>query len=900
MTTDQRPDPDDLLRIVNRLQARENRGILRVFFGMAAGVGKTYAMLKAARQRKAEGLDVVVGIVETHGRTETAALLEGLTVIPRKRIEYRGTQLEELDLDAILARKPAIVLVDELAHTNAPGSRHLKRWQDVLELLDAGMDVYTTMNVQHLESRKETLEQIAGVTIHETVPDSVLEQAAQIDLVDIAPAELLARLREGKVYLGPQADMAQRNFFQEDRLTALREMALRYTAEKVDHELRELRAAKEEPRAWKPVERLLVAISHSPYSEGLIRAAKSRAFELNVPWVALNVNTGTPLNDKDGLQLSRNIALAHNLGAEVVTIAETDIVSAVHRVALEKGVTQIIIGRPTRRWFRDRVTGGTLLERLLREETGLDVHVARREKPREKRRRFSWSVPKAETGLSHYWYTFWIVAGVAVATGVAQPFLGYKATGFPFLLSVMGISLFTSVGPILFASVLSALVWDFFFIPPAGTFHITSVDDIVMCLSFFFAAVVTGALTHRIRRREHLLRGQTERMELLYEFAREVAERGEKKGYLPNIASRLGFILHGTVMFFLPDPKGDLELIGSGDQQFTDEKRIAVARWAFDHRLPAGWSTDTLGGAAALYLPMVASNRAVGVLGFLPGKRGLLLAEEMNLLRSVADQLAVSVERERLIHVEEEAKRLELSEKLHQATLSSVSHELRTPITALIGTTGALKNPEVWKNERLRTQMLDDVSGSAERLNEVVGNLLDMSRIESGRMELRKEWHDLSEIVSFTLRSLGDRLRNHPVTTRFAPDLPLLRADFHLLEQAVRNLLTNAALYTPAGAAIEINAAVHAGRVHLTVGDEGPGIAAEQKARIFEKFYRVPGTPPGGTGLGLSIAKAVVEAHGGVIFVEDRRPKGSTFSIVLPIEKTPPMIEDHGSPDPTH
>ncbi len=468
-TEPNRPDPDALLAAIKRSEASQHGGRLWIFFGMAAGVGKTYAMLKAAQERLKDGVDVVVGVVETHGRSETDALLAGLPVIARKALEYRGVTLQEMDLDAILARKPSLVLVDELAHTNAPGVRHPKRWHDVAEILDSGIDVYTTVNVQHIESRKESVETITGIAIRESVPDSILERAEQIILIDITPAELLKRLEEGKIYLGERAETALQNFFKEDRLTALREMALRLTAEKVDNELQSLTAGKGSDRAWKPSERLMVAVSHSPYSAELIRATRRLAFGLDAPWIGVNVDTGQPLSEEDRATLARNLALVRELGGEVITTAEADTGAALKRIAHQRSVTQLIIGRPTRRWLRDTVHGGTLLDQLARESGTFDVHVLRTDwGPGAKApKRWPFGV---EAGIPKYALAAIAVAAIALISWLVAPVLGYRAVGFLFLLTVLSISMFLSLGPVLFAAVVSALIWDFFFIPPLAHF----------------------------------------------------------------------------------------------------------------------------------------------------------------------------------------------------------------------------------------------------------------------------------------------------------------------------------------------------------------------------------------------------------------------------------------------
>jgi two-component system sensor histidine kinase KdpD len=640
MNRDERPNPDALLKAIKKEEAQAARGKLRVFLGMAAGVGKTYAMLKAAQDRLKEGVAVVIGVVETHGRAETQALLEGLPVISKKKLEYRGTPLEEMDLDTILARKPQLVLVDELAHTNAPGSRHPKRWQDVIELLDAGVDVYTTINVQHLESRKDAVEGITGVVIRETVPDSILERAAQVDLIDLSPADLLKRLREGKVYLGEKAQLALENFFKEDRLTALREIALRLTAERVDVELQGMAALLERRTAWNANERLMVAVSPSPHSERNIRATRRLAFTLGAPWIAAYIDTGVILADQDRANLTHNLDLVRELGGEVVTSTDPDIAGALQRIARQKNVSHLVMGRPYRHWWRDLTNRGTLLDRLVRQNSEVDVHVIRVEKESSPRRKHK-PLPGFGSPLTSYAYVFTLILTVMLISFGLQPLIGYRAVGFLFLLAVLILSLFMSLGPIFFAAVLSALLWDYLFIPPPGTFFIRQPEDVAMTIVYFLVALIAGTLTHRMRSRERLLRREEERLQVLYELVREIAGSGRRKDYLQNVADLLGRYMDGHCAILLKETDGSLQPATRLPSVTSDnEKEQAVARWALDNGKPAGWSTDTLASAEALYLPLRDSAGPVGVFLFKPkDPRRKLLPDEENIMQAAVQQL---------------------------------------------------------------------------------------------------------------------------------------------------------------------------------------------------------------------------------------------------------------------
>ncbi|MGZ3816066.1 MAG: ATP-binding protein, partial [Bdellovibrio sp.] len=889
--SDQRPDPDKLLAALKAEEKKQTSANLRVFLGMSPGVGKTYAMLQAAQSRLKEGVDVVVGIVETHGRSETALLAEKLPSVPRRKLAYRGVELEEMDLDQVLKRKPKLVLVDELAHTNIPGSRHPKRYQDVLEMLAAGIDVYTTVNVQHLESRKDIVEQITGVPVKESVPDSILEQASQIELIDITPAELLKRLKEGKVYLGDRAERAAQAFFKADNLTALREIALRVTAERVDQELQQYRETSQGTGPWQTNERLMVAISYSPHSEKLIRATRRLAYNLDAPWIAVYIDTGIKLNTKDQAQLSKNITLARELNAEVITSTDIDITNALRRIARQKNVTQIVVGRPQRRWFLDFITGGSLLELLVEKNSDIDIHVIRHDGSGI--RRIS-GLPKLQfsTGFYPYWFAFWGMAGIALFSAFAEPFIGYRAVGYAFLLGVLVVGLFSTIGPTIFSATLSAVLWNFLFIPPRFNFSIQEPSDVILCLAYFIVAIILGYLTNRIRTHEKILREREDRSNALYEISQDIASSPSKDEFLEKVAVRVENILPGDCWIIVRSRDGKLKL----DEQkkyspHINEKDRAVATWAFESGKPAGWSTDTLSNSKSLYIPLKTPNESVGVLVFHPTTKGRLNLEQENLLYTIARQLAVSLERhffEKRLH---ESQRLEESEKLHQTLLNSISHEMRTPLTAIIGIANALhdiKNNQVKESvESLSEQLLE----ASDRLNRVIENLLDMTRLNSGVLALKLEWHDLHDLVGVTLKKLEKILSHHFVQTDIPADLPLIKVDFRFLEHALSNLLLNAATYSSPQTKIKISADIFDSFIRIFVDDEGPGIPDELHAKVFEKFFRVPGTPVGGTGLGLSIVKSITEAHGGKVMVLNKKEGGAQFIIALPYQKPPSIPE---------
>lgn len=652
MDEEKRPQPDELLKSIEAEEVKNRRGKLYIFLGMSAGVGKTYAMLEMAHKNIKEGIDVIIGIIETHQRPETEALLKGLSIVPRKKISYRGNTFEEMDLDAILTRKPTIVLVDELAHTNIPGSRHQKRWNDVVELLDAGINVYTTLNIQHLESRKEDIELMTGIQIRETVPDPILEQANQIELIDITPIDLIQRLKEGKVYVGDIAKVALENFFQVDMLTVLRQILFKVASEKVNADISDVKTIQEIHNLWHASDQLMVAMSQSPTSKSLIRSARRIAFNLNTSWCAVYINTGLSLTDKEKECLEDTIALARDLGAEVIVAADTDIVSALSQIARRKGVSQIIIGRPKPKSILDIIRGKkTFLERLLEEIEGIDIHILSEKKP---------SNDKQKAGiirsLNHYHSSGKTIASVAgimvVVAGISSmllSYIGYQSVGFLFLVAVLIISLFASPLLIFAAAAISAFIWNFFFIPPIGTIRITKPEDLIMCVAYATTAVITGILTYRLQQQKRLIRMRETHNAALYEISAIIASAQDRTSCIKNIKEKLQILLGGIITVIVKQETGIIENNNGDDKKnLLDEKEWAVAQWVFDKRKPAGWTTDTLASAAALYVPLNAKEEIVGVFAYSPENRSRQLSfEEENFLTAVTRHIALYLENER-------------------------------------------------------------------------------------------------------------------------------------------------------------------------------------------------------------------------------------------------------------
>jgi len=900
MTEPQRPDPDVLLAEIQREARAAKRGQLRIFFGMCPGVGKTYAMLRAAQQRKAEGIDLVVGLVETHGRTETESLLAGLPVIPRKSLEHRGVTLTEMDLDALLARRPQLALVDELAHTNVLGSRHPKRYQDVLELLDAGIDVYTTLNVQHLESRVDVVRKIIGVSVRETVPDSVVDQAAEIELIDLTPEQLRRRLAEGKVYLGERADAAAQNFFREENLTALREMALRCTAERVDQELRDVMRAKRISGVWQSGQRLAVAVGPSPFSGSLIRWTRRIAAAMDAPWVAIYVETPDVLTEDEKIRLTNNLSLARQLGAEVVMTRGDDVADAMLEAAREESVTQLVVGRPAGHPLMEWLRGGSLVSKLMRRSGDIDIHVIRAETGK----------PRAHLLTGRHWGTgqareySWGAAAVVAVTLVSwflKELTGYQAVGILYLLCVTMLATVMSRRVVLFAAALSSLLWDYLFIPPPFTFRVSSLQDQLMLGMYFIVVVVVGRVTNRLRVREAAERMREQHTKALNRLLEGIAASTSLEEGLRRTVAELDavFNAHAVVLLDTSDGK-QLNPIPHPASTFQpDEREFGVAAWAFEKQQVAGCFTDTLPNAAAMYLPLVTSKGPLGILGMNFGERATLPLDEREMLETFAAQIAALVERYRLIEGANQARLTAESERLHRTLLDSVSHELKTPLAVIEAATDGLDVQLAGGAVPLAKTFLDEIKEANQRLGRVVSNLLDMTRIETGRLPLNPEWCEPAEL----LHSTADQLRNEISAKRIqiiaSKDLPLVRLDVGLMEQALCNLLTNAAAYSPAGSPIRLAAHMDGQTLVLRVIDRGIGLAPGEEKKVFGKFYRGANARPGGTGLGLSIVLGFVRAHHGEVSAENNPDGGATFTIRLPVETARPT-EEHEPDDSNH
>jgi len=886
MADEERADPDVLLAAIQRQEASAKRGKLKVFLGMSAGVGKTYAMLEAAQKQRLTGRDVVIGYVETHGRKETEKLTEGLPLVPRKKIEYRGVLLEDMDVDAVLERKPQLALVDELAHTNAPGLRHTKRYQDIQELLEAGIDVATTLNVQHVASRADIVRQISGATVQEIVPDTVLDQA-EIELVDLLPDELLKRLDEGKVYLPDRAEAALFNFFREGNLTSLREMALRLTAERVGQDVRDYMQAMQIAGPWKSGHRLLVAVSPSPYSEKMVRWTRLLAASLNCPWIALYVETPRALSDAQQEQLTMNLALARELGAETITTTDSDIVRGLLRVSRQHNVTQIVVGKsnesPLLFWR------SPILSRLFRESGDIDIHVVRADKDQRHPLRHAY-LTAGKPSIAQYLLAAGVVAGMAILNGILNPLIGNRTVALSFLMAVVGLALFVGRGPVLAAATLSALIWNYFFLPPRFTLFIRSLDDAMMFGMYFAVAIVLGQLVARIRSQEIAERQREERATALYLLNRELAEARTLDDIVSRVVDHVTRLFNAPVAVLLPpgSGSGSLPQPHKSSTYTPSEKELSVATWAFQHNRSAGKSTDNLPLADALYLPLRTREQTLGVIAIQLASP--LTIHQRNLLEAFTAQIALALDRARLQEASEKAKILAESERLGNALLNSISHEIRTPIAAISSAASGLTE-SVQAGSQFQGAMIAEIQQATGRLNRLVSNLLDMTRVESGHIRPKLDWCDIADLIHVTHKQATTELARHDVTTDIAPGLPLVRADFVLLQQALSNILLNAAVHTPPGTPVQLVARTADDSLVLTVNDSGPGLPPDAPERVFDKFYRAPSAPAGGTGLGLSIAKGFIEAQGGSITAGNRPGGGASFSIRLPLS-SPPLPEE--------
>jgi two-component system, OmpR family, sensor histidine kinase KdpD len=888
----QRPDPDALLAQVQSQQRKDARGKLRIYFGASAGVGKTYAMLAAARKLHAEGRPVLVGVLETHGRAETAALLEGLDTLSQKQIAYRGKTLSEFDLDAALERHPELILIDELAHSNAPGSRHPKRWQDVEELLEAGINVFSTVNVQHLESLNDVVGGITGVRVAETVPDTVFDAADEVVMVDIPADELLTRLKSGKVYQQQQADRASKNFFRKGNLIALRELALRRTADRVEDDVRAYRVEKSIDTVWKTGGALLACVGPRAGNEHVVRSTARLAGQLGADWHAVYVETPSlqrlPAERRE--QTLVTLRLAEELGASTEVLAGNDIAEAIVNYARDHNLSKIVMARAHTNWpWR-----ASHIRRIAAKAPDIDVleigDAGRGKVSATLARRGEAAWTGTLNGGNHRLWAYAVAAGGSIAAALAiSPMLGLldlANIAMLFLLVVLLVAFKLGRGPSVLATCVSVGCFDFFFVPPRFTFAVADLQYLVTFAVMLAVGLITGHLTSGLRFQAHVAAHRERRSRALYEFARELSGALQTEQVFDTTRDFIQRTFRAQAILLLPDLDGHLQASAADGTPVQPD--VGVAQWAFDHAEGAGMGTDTLPASPFFYLPLVAPMRTRGVLAIAPEhQRWILIPEQRKQLDTFAALAAIALERVHYIEVAQNALISMESERLRNSLLSALSHDLRTPLTLLVGLSESLvrAKPVLPQAQIDTAKVLHD---EALRMSALVGNLLDMARIQSGEVKLNTQWQSPEELVGSSLNICASLLREHIVSTSMPADVPLVRFDAVLIERVLCNLLENAAKYTPARSRIDVSASRHGAWLTLTVSDDGPGVPHGQEEAIFEKFTRGEReSAKSGVGLGLAICRAIVEAHGGKITVGRSDMGGAAFIVALPLAHPP-------------
>ncbi len=884
-----RPSPEALLKAA----PEDGRGRLKVFLGAAPGVGKTYEMLSQARRRKLEGADAVIGVVETHGRVETDLLTKSFEKIAKKRTAYKGHVLAEMDLDAILQRKPQLVLVDELAHTNVEGSRHPKRYLDVEELLAAGIDVYTTLNVQHLESLNDVVAKITRVRVHETVPDSIFDRANEVELVDLTPEDLQQRLREGKVYVPEMAERAAQNYFQPGNITALRELALRRTAQRVDDQMVTYMRAHAIQGPWEAGERVLVCVGEHPDSVALVRYARRLSDRLRAGWAALYVETAGArrFTDAERGRIAEALRVAERLGGQAVTIPADDIAGGILDYAHANNFTHIVTAAARPAWWRDWL-GGSVTQQLVRRAGDISLHIVPAQlvramkgaspRPRLLRPEFG----QASDGKAYLGSFAMVMAALAFGLLLQRENIGASNIGLVFLTAVLTSAVTYGLWPALFAVAVSALAYNFFFFQPLYTFTIADPANAIAVFFFGFAAIVAGNLAARVRAQAMMARDRAAMTENLYAFSRKLAGVFTLDDLLWATAFHIAQMLKVRVVILLPEGESIAVRAGYPPEDTLDAADMAAAKWVWDHATPAGRGADTLPGARRLFLPMRTGRGMVGVVGLdKDGTGPILSSDERRLFDALADQASLAIERILLAADVDRTRFAAESERLRAALLTSISHDLRTPLASILGSATSLKDQRGALDQAAETELLATIQEEAERLNRFIGNLLDMTRLESGALAPRLEPTDIGDVIGSALHRAARVLERHRIAMELAADLPPLRLDPVLFEQVLFNLLDNAAKYAPAGSTIALRSFAEGREAVLTVTDEGAGIPPADLERIFDKFYRVQAADRqrAGTGLGLPICRGFIEGMGGTITAGNRTEgHGAVFTIRLP------------------
>ena len=936
---DTRPNPDQLLKKINEEAEKQKRGRLKIFFGACAGVGKTFAMLNAARNLQLENFDVIVGIVETHGRAGTAAQLTGLTVLPLKTLNYRGRELPEFDLDGALAHKPALILVDELAHSNVEGSRHPKRWQDIEELLLAGIDVYSTLNVQHLESLNDIVGQITGIRVTETIPDKVFDMADEVTLVDLPAEELLQRLQEGKVYQAQQAERAGKSFFRKGNLIALREMALRRTADRVDSQMREYRSNLSIQQVWQAKDRLLVCVGTGAEAERLVRVAARLVYSLKSDWLAVYVETPKlqRLSDAARDNIFKTLKLAETLGAETTTLSGTAVASVVLNYARSRNVSKLVVGKSTRSALERLIWPG-VVDDLTSLATDIDIHVVSRQKVLAEKitqtldpvsnivSMHQDEQARESPKLKGYYLAAAACAATSVIAYLILPYFELSNVVMLFLLGVILISSKYGRWPGIFSSVISVACFDFFFVPPRFSFTVSDTQYLLTFAVMFVVALVISNLTANLRYQAVVAMHRETRSRALYDLGKSLALALTSAHIIEISVYHLTGIFQSKIAILLPDSQEKITqpIANKMHDKTSDiDLDLGIAQWVYDHQQQAGFGTNTLPSAPILYIPLQAPMRTRGVLAIVPNsivsktKRTIFLPEQRQLLDTFASQIAIAIERVHYVEVAQDALVSMESERLRNSVLSAISHDLNTPLTTIVATADLLKQQlnldeqESQQADKKYTSKYDDkrheyvemLYEQSIRMKNLVVNLLDMARLQSGKVKLNKQWQMLEEVVGTALRTMKQPLIKHHIVVDLANthsatypgELPLLEFDAVLIDRVLCNLLDNATKYAPEGSKIIISARKQQQDMLVSVSDEGSGIPKNLESQMFDKFTRgEKESAKAGVGLGLSICKAIIEAHGGKIWASNKSPStssgtGAIFTFSLPLG-TPPNL----------
>ncbi len=897
MTEAERPNPDQLLAQVERAEARAQRGRLKIFFGASAGVGKTYSMLEAARVARAAGTDLVVGYVEPHGRDETDRLLEGLERLPPLEVHYKGITRREFDLDAALRRAPAVLLVDELAHSNLvegePRPRHAKRWQDIEELLDAGIGVWTTVNIQHLESLNDVVAGITGVRQQETVPDRMFDEADEVELIDLPPDDLLARLRAGKVYVAEQVPTATERFFRTPNLLALRELALRRTADRVDAAAREYAGRERPSRPTLGRDRFLIAVAPDEQAEQLVRFGKRFADALDAEWIVVSVETPAQLRLGEAERNRRVdvLRLAESLGAEAVTLDGPSAASALVQYARVRNITRIVVGEPKRAGWRALLRPSTATA-LVRNAGGFDVSVIARQPNGQQPRPDATALGPAEVRWNRYWAALAISAGCTGLAALMYPYFELTNLVMIYLLGATVAAMRLGRGPAALSAVANVLALDYCFVPPRFSFAVSDLQYLVTFGVMLGVTLVIASLVASVRAQNRVAGARERRTALLYAMSRELAAT-RYFGNLAGVAIRhVAETFASEAVLLMPDVAGRLRAPrGEPAAGSLLDADLSVAQWVYDHGRPAGLGTDTLPASPAQYLPLRGSRQTtLGVLAVRPTqRRRLLLPEQRHLLETFAGQIALAVERAQLAEAAEAARVAAETESLRNTLLASISHDLRTPLAVIAGASSALSHRALDLDAETRRQLAASIEGKAQEMTELISNVLDLMRFETGEVRLRRDWQTVDDLVGTALTRVAGRLDVHRVDLALPADLPEVYVDAPLITQVLVNLLENAAKHTPAGTRVSIGAAGDVAGVRVWVDDEGPGLPPGDPERLFAKFQRGRDeSNAGGAGLGLAICRAIIGAHGTRITAEPRPGGGARFAFTLPTEEPAP------------